>query len=111
MIKTLSKILLVFISLLTISCSVIVEPMPKSWDWGLKPRPLTGVKNFPESNTDYGHGFKDGCEGIWTVVGKGGVDLVKPKLNPVLMSKNPDYANGWYDGMEQCVYIIDHDVL
>jgi hypothetical protein len=111
MIKILSKTLLFFILLSTTCCGVIVEPMPKSWNWGAKSRPLTGVRNFPEADTDYGRGFKDGCEGIWVVVAKGAVDFMKPTLNPTLMSKNPDYSSGWFDGMEQCTYILDWDVL
>ncbi len=102
------KILIIAIVMFLSSC---YESMPKSWNWGTKPRPLTGVKNFPSTDTDYGRGFKDGCEGIWTVTAKGGVDLLKPKLNPTLMTKNPDYSSGWYDGMEQCVYVVDWDVL
>ena len=102
---------LLTVILLTASLSSCYESMPKSWNWGIKSRPLTGMRNFPSTNTDYGKGFKDGCEGIWTVVSKGAIDLIKPKLNPVLMSKNPDYANGWYDGMEQCTYVVDWDVL
>ena len=47
------------------------QPMPSSWKWGLKPRPLTGVANFPSSDSEYGKGFRDGCVAGWDSVGKG----------------------------------------
>jgi hypothetical protein len=25
--------------------------------------------------------------------------------------KSPDYGTGWFDGLEQCTYIVDWDVL
>lgn len=93
------------------SCTIIAEPMPKSWNWGLKPRPLTGVRGFPETDTDYGKGFKNGCTGAWQVTAKGLVDALPSTINPTMISKNPNYAAGWWDGFEQCVYIIDWEVL
>lgn len=85
--------------------------MPKSWDWGAKPRPLTGVRGFPETDTDYGKGFKAGCENAWQASTKGWTDILKQTINPALMSRNPDWAAGWWDGFEQCVYIVDWDVV
>lgn len=93
-----------------ISLNSCYESLPKSWDWGLKARPLTGVRGFPEADTDYGRGFKNGCENAWSVSTKGLKDLSKPHINPILMSNNPDYGTGWWDGYEQCVYIVDWDV-
>ena len=60
MLKSLLKISFLLILLITSSC-ILVEPMPSDWNWGLKPRPLTGVKNFPSAKTEYGKGFRDGC--------------------------------------------------
>ena len=108
LLRVLSHILI--LSLLA-SCNVFMQPMPKSWDWGVKARPLTGVRNFPPADTMYGRGFKDGCEGVQPIVGKGAVDFIQPKFNPTLMTKNPDYYTGYFDGHEQCIYIMDHDVL
>ena len=85
--------------------------MPKTWEWGFKPSPLTGMRNFPPADTEYGQGFKDGCTASFAAVGKGYIDSIKPKMNTTLMMKSPDYASGWYDGTEQCVYIIDWDTL
>ncbi|MCE3255691.1 MAG: hypothetical protein K0R25_1185 [Rickettsiaceae bacterium] len=93
------------------SCGVVAEPMPKSWNWGIRPRPLTGVRGFPETDTDYGKGFKNGCENAWNASGKGAKDFVQTHINPILMSRNPDYGVGWWDGYEQCTYIIDWDVV
>lgn len=92
------------------SCGVVVEPMPKSWNWGIKPRPLTGVRGFPETDTDYGKGFKAGCEAAWQQSTKGLKDLTRSRFNPILMAESADYNTGWYDGNEQCTYIVDWDV-
>ena len=101
------KILILFLLIFISSC---YESMPKSWNWGLKARPLTGVRGFPEADTDYGKGFKAGCESGFETSTKGLKDLSKPRLNPVLMAKNTAYGAGWWDGFEQCVYIVDWDV-
>ncbi len=100
-----------FLILSLISLNSCYESLPKSWDWGLKARPLTGVRGFPETNTDYGKGFKSGCETGFESSSKGLKDLHKPKLNSNLMSTNQDYSTGWWDGFEQCTYIMDWDVL
>lgn len=108
----LRKFLLLNIVFACISCSLFVEPMPKTWNWGIKPRPLTGVKNFPPADTDYGAGFKDGCETAWDAVGKGAItDFNDKKYDFKRMAKSPDYNTGWWDGYEQCTYIIDWDVV
>ena len=106
--KKSKTLILVFVLLALGSC---YESMPKSWNWGAKSRPLTGVRGFPEAYTDYGRGFKSGCEIGWSTVEKGLKDLAKPHLSPEMMSGNKDYATGWWDGFEQCVYIVDWDVL
>lgn len=107
------KKLLLIISISTFldSCSLFVEPLPKSWNWGLRPRPTTGVRGFPEVDTDYGRGFKNGCEMGWDTSTKGLKDLFRPNLDPAMMGHNPDYNSGWFDGFEQCVYIVDWDVV
>ncbi len=93
------------------SCQIFVEKMPKTWNWGVKPRPLTGVRGFPEADTEDGQGFKDGCGAGWDSVSKG---LLSDKngrgVDPKRMGSNPDYSNGWWDGFEQCTYILDWDV-
>jgi hypothetical protein len=110
MIKILFKTLLISILLFTAGCGLFIEPMPKSWNWGLKPRPLTGVRGFPETDSSYGEGFKSGCESAWQASTKGLTDIIKNRINPTLMTRDPDYANGWWDGYEQCTYIVDWDV-
>lgn len=94
------------------SCSIFVEPMPASWNWGSKPRPLTGVRNFPSTESEYGKGFKDGCESAWDAAGKGLISDINDKRYDFKRMKNsPDYNSGWWDGFEQCTYIFDHDVV
>ena len=65
------KILFLVLIINLSACSWFVEPMPPSWHWGAKPRPLTGVRNFPSTESEYGKGFKDGCGSAWDVVSKG----------------------------------------
>ena len=103
----LNKFLILSTLLIFTSCS-----SPKGWGFAFKPRPISGMTNFPSTETDYGKGFKDGCEGALIAASKGVVDdILKTRINPVQAAKNPDYSNGWYDGSEQCFYIVDWDVL
>jgi len=105
------KKLSIFLTLIFFSsCGVVMEPMPKSWHWGIKPRPLTGVRNFPEADTDYGQGFKNGCEAAWAQSTKG-LTVKNTKINTAMIVNNPDYNSGWFDGNEQCTYIVDWDVV
>jgi hypothetical protein len=107
----LKKKFLLISLLFLFSCQVFIEPMPKSWDWTFKPRPLSGVRNFPSTDTEYGKGFKDGCEAAWDGVSKGLLrEVTKKKYDVKRMSKSPDYGTGWWDGFEQCTYILDWDV-
>jgi hypothetical protein len=84
--------------------------MPESWEWGFKPRPILGVKNFPPADTAYGKGFKDGCASGWDVVGTGILGDLQAKYDFKRSQKSSDYEVGWWDGMEQCTYIVDWDV-
>ena len=94
------------------SCSLFFEPMPKTWGWGVKPRPTTGVRNFPPADTEYGKGFKDGCASGWDAAGKGIIsDFNYKRYDYQRMKQGPDYQSGWWDGFEQCTYILDHDVV
>ncbi len=96
--------------LLVNSSCIFWEPVPKSWRWGFKPRPLTGIKNFPSADTEYGKGFRDGCSSAWDVVAKGLLGDVKGRYDFKRRQKSSDYDSGWGDGLEQCTYIIDWDV-
>ncbi len=94
------------------SCSLFIEPMPKTWNWGAKPRPLTGVRGFPEADTEYGKGFRDGCNSAWDSVTKGLLsDINNKRYDFKRMQKSSDYNTGWWDAYEQCTYIVDHDVV
>lgn len=103
--KTLTLLILIINS----SC-LLMEPMPSDWKWGIKPRPLTGVKNFPSTKTEYGKGFRDGCTSAWKAVGKGLASDLDERVDFRRIKKTTDYGVGWFDGMEQCTYIIDWDV-
>lgn len=99
--------LTIFIILFLFSCDIA----PKGWG-GLEPRPISGIRGFPPTNTDYGRGFKDGCYVAWKAVSKGWL-ADKPRkhaFDAKLMVSNPDYANGFGDGYDQCVDVMDHDV-
>ena len=65
------KLSILVFSLLVFSCNPFPESMPKDWNWGFRPRPLTAVSGFPSAKTDYGKGFKDGCHSSYDVVTKG----------------------------------------
>ena len=94
---------------MTTSC----DPLPKDWEWGLiRPAPLNGKKGFPSAKTEYGAGFKEGCSIGWSSVGTGIMsDAVPMKLSPEKITKSADFRAGWWDGFEQCVYIVDWDVI
>jgi hypothetical protein len=101
--------LLVFLLCLS-SCSIFFEKMPKSWNWGFKPRPISGIKNFPSADTEYGKGFRDGCSSAWDAAAKGLMSDLKGQYDYKRMLKSSDYNTGWWDGYEQCTYILDWDV-
>ena len=105
------KIILIILIFLSSSCSLFVEPMPKGWNWGFKPRPLTGMRNFPPATTEYGKGFRDGCQSAWDAVSKGLTGDLGAKYDFRRMLKSGDYNTGWWDGFEQCTYIVDWDVV
>lgn len=97
---------LIFILTFLDSCSLFFEPLPKSWNWGFRPRPVTGVRGFPEADTEYGLGFKNGCEMSWESASVGLLGNIDPTLDTARMTNSADYNNGWYDGMLQCSHII-----
>jgi hypothetical protein len=108
----LKKLALLTILICTSSCRLFIEPMPPSWHWGARPRPLTGVRNFPSTDTEYGKGFKDGCGSAWDSVSKGLLsDINSRRYDFKRMQKSSDYNTGWWDAYEQCTYILDHDVV
>ncbi len=113
MFRWIIRILISLILILEIcSCGLLIEPMPRSWNWGFRPRPLTGVRGFPPATTVYGKAFKDGCEVATDSVMKGLItDTNKKRYNYKMMKQDSDYDLGWWDGFEQCVYITDWDVL
>ena len=100
----------ILILLLLTSCNALWEPMPKSWNWGMKPRPTTGIRGFPPADTDYGKGFQDGCVAAWDAVSKGLTGDLKPRFDYKRYTKNADYGNGWGDAIEHCTYIYDWNV-
>jgi len=84
--------------------------MPKSWNWGLKPRSTTGMRNFPSAETEYGKGFRDGCSSAWDAVTIGLTSDLQSRYDYKRMLNSPDYNTGWWDGYEQCTYVVDWDV-
>lgn len=90
------------------SCWILIEPLPKGWDFDK--RVLSGVRGFPTTDTDYGKGFKDGCYAAWEMGTKGYLsDVPKATFDVKRSHKSPDYKAGWWDGTEQCFYILDHE--
>ncbi len=112
MVRSQQKIAVTILMLVLLpSCAVLLDPMPKGWNWGLKPRPLVGPRNFPSADTEYGQGFKHGCEMGFDAVSKGALSDIKHGFIPQKMAGNPDYSAGYWDGFEQCTYILDWDVV
>lgn len=107
--KNLHPVFLLII-LLGISSCLFIEPMPSDWNWTFKSRPLTGVRNFPSTKTEYGKGFRDGCKAGWNAASKGATSSNDPRFDFKRIRKSSDYAVGWWDGLEQCTYIVDWDV-
>lgn len=107
----LCKIPFLALLLLLCSCDLIMEPMPESWRWGFKPRPMTGIRNFPPADTDYGKGFRDGCSSALDATSRGLTGDLKPRYDFKRMQMTSDYQTGWWDGFEQCTYIMDWKVV
>ena len=107
------KYISIAVLLLTLSaCEVLLEPMPPSWKWGARPRPLTGVKGLPPADTAYGEGFRDGCGSAWDAVSKGLLGEVnKHKIDPKRLVSDSDYSTGWEDAIEHCTYMLDWNVI
>ena len=94
------------------ACELFIQPMPKSWNWGMTPRPLTGVRGFPPADTAYGQGFKDGCGSAWDAIAKGLLgDYNKANIDSKRLVNDNDYTTGWEDGIEHCTYILDWETL
>jgi len=96
----------ILIILFTISSC---DPVPKSWGWEWwRPRPLSGMGNFPPPDTEYGRGFQDGCGASFDASAKGLLsDIHGRKFDYKRHKNSPDYNQGWFDGTEQCLYILD----
>ncbi|MBU6141341.1 MAG: hypothetical protein KGP29_07325, partial [Proteobacteria bacterium] len=71
----------------------------------------TGIRGFPDTDTNYGKGFQDGCVAAWDAVTKGLTADLKPKFDYKRYVKSPDYNLGWGDGIEHCTYINDWNVF
>lgn len=93
------------------SCSLIYQSAPEGWP-AFESRPLTGIDGFPPATTVYGKSFRDGCGSAWDAVSRGFLSDVSAKgMDSVLASSDPDYRAGWWDGFEQCTYILDWEVV
>jgi len=100
----LKKILLLFIIIFTNSCGI-----PKSWDWGIKPRPF-GMSGLPETDTEYGKGFREGCAAGLKAVSIGLMGDMKTKFDGQKMIEYQDYSTGWSDGYDYCIDFLDWGV-
>ena len=111
--KLITKIIIIIsFALSTLSCrGIIYEKSPKGWP-AFESRPFTGVRGFPSTDSDYGRAFRDGCGTAWDAVTKGLTSDISPKaVDSEIASKSADYQMGWFDGFEQCTYIVDWDVV
>ena len=86
--------------------------LPEGWS-GWTARPFWGMKNLPPATNDYGRGFEHGCRQGLYVTSKG-ILVEKTSdagLNVEELVNNDQFAAGYWDGMEQCTYIQDWDVI
>lgn len=106
------KILVIFVALSFFqSCKLFFEAGPEGWP-AFEVRPFVGVEGFPPATTVYGKAFRDGCGSAWDGVTRGLTSDISPKaIDPYKASADPDYRAGWWDGFEQCTYIVDWDVV
>ncbi len=93
------------------SCRVLYDKSPDGWP-AFEARPSVGVSGFPPPTTVYGKAFRDGCGSAWDAVTLGVTSNINPMaLDSVKAGNDPDYRSGWWDGFEQCTYIVDWDVV
>ena len=93
------------------SCRIFYESTPSDWGWRFQPKPLTGMRNFPSAKTEYGKGFRDGCYSALNAVTKGLTTELDPRFDFRRMKKSSDYGLGWFEGLEQCTYIMDWEII
>ena len=106
-----SYVLLFISSFVLNSCEIFFEKSPEGWP-AFEVRPFVGVKGFPPATTVYGKAFRDGCGAAWDGVTRGLTSDITPKaVDSIMASTDPDYRAGWWDGFEQCTYIVDWDVV
>lgn len=101
--------ILILIALTLFSCT-----LPKGWNWKRTPRPYWGMDNMPPNNTEYGRGFEQGCTHGLFVASKGAMsEALKRKrtIDTDSLLNSPEFYTGYYDGYEQCTYILDWDVV
>ncbi len=112
MISRFLRVIYILTSLVILqSCKIFYEKSPEGWP-AFEVRPLVGVEGFPPATTVYGKAFRDGCGSAWDGVTRGLTSDVSPKaIDPIKAANDPDYRSGWWDGFEQCTYIVDWDVV
>ena len=98
MLKKLSLVILILSS----SCSLFIEPMPKSWNWGMRPRPLTGVKNFDYSGEKLFEKAQDflpinGTDYVEFYVGNATIEGDKVIVNSPNVANPKSVRYGWAD--------------
>lgn len=99
---------------------------PEGWGRFKIPAP-TAFNKFPYGkDRDWQQGFADGCQSYYSIVGVGAARLLPVKIdgwkmtgkNP-LTGKSPHpeikdanlYMTGFEDGMEDCTYAIDWNII
>jgi len=99
----------ILLALFLSSCVTEVFSMPKSWDWGSKPRYFM-MRGLPDRDDDYTKGFSDGCQSSFAMVAHGAVRSLDTKYDGWKMTTNRLYAAGFVDGEEHCTYVYDWDI-
>ena len=106
MLKKISSYLLLILSIFCYSC-VPFSSMPKDWNWGLRPRLISGTQYFPSANTPYGKGFRDGCSNAMKATNKGAPAFFGAQIDFDMLKKSKDYSSGIVDGSDHCTNMVD----
>jgi hypothetical protein len=109
MLKSLAPYFYLVISIFCCSC-VPFSSMPKDWNWGMRPRLISGTQYFPSTSTPYGKGFRDGCSNAMKAVNKGAPAFFGAQVDFAMSKKYSDYNQGMSDGSDHCINMINWEV-
>jgi len=109
MLKKISTYLILVLAMFCHSC-VPFSSMPRDWNWGLRPRLISGTQYFPSASTPYGKGFRDGCSNAMKSTNKGATSFFGAQIDFAMLKKYQDYNQGMVDGADHCTNMVNWEV-